>query len=431
MKKTALTRPMLSLSLVLASAVSVLAQEAPPALAPIAVETVAEPAVEVLDSPEVEAVLLAEVTPDNAPAPKDPTKPEAGNIASIEATTTVEEGDTTTSTTTTATTESKPGAPDVHTTKTKEITTKKLPGGKLLVTSGDGKNKEVRVIDVASTNSADAPMRINFDSQLARVSTDGPVTFMGVAVTQASAELSNHLPLVKGTGLIVQNVSKDSPAQKAGIQENDILTKLDDQILIHPVQLSVLIAGKKEGDTVKVSLLRKAAPQEVSVTLAKNESADASGPGTLKFGDVEVDIAGVGKENQPLRTYVKSLRLDSKDLKAAPFGNGVVEIEGNGGIHVDGDKIKIEADKMRVLRDVLKHRIGQNEADIAKSVEDTIRSQTDALRAAQDKAAAQVEAAKAGAEAAKAQVEALKAEAEAKKKAIDSLEETLRKLKSE
>src|SRR5438132_1455211 len=62
---------------------------------------------------------------------------------------------------------------------------------------------------------------------------EGPVTFLGVVAREASPEVSRQLDLPEGTGMVVELVVPDSAAAKAGIQKYDILTKLDDQLLIN------------------------------------------------------------------------------------------------------------------------------------------------------------------------------------------------------
>ncbi len=133
----------------------------------------------------------------------------------------------------------------------------------------------------------------------------GPVTFLGVMTTQVSPEISTHLALEENTGLVVEYVDKDGPAGKAGLEKGDILTKLDDQILILPQQLRVLVENKKEGDAIKLSILRKGKTEEVTVTLVKKEPSAEPKNGTFRLGGVDVVIDA--EEGRPLRTFLKHL----------------------------------------------------------------------------------------------------------------------------
>src|ERR1700720_2002838 len=59
-----------------------------------------------------------------------------------------------------------------------------------------------------------------------------PAIFLGVETSQVPTVVSEQLGLSKGLGLVVEYVVPDSPAAVAGIQQNDILKMLNDQILI-------------------------------------------------------------------------------------------------------------------------------------------------------------------------------------------------------
>src|SRR5213595_1461585 len=74
-----------------------------------------------------------------------------------------------------------------------------------------------------------------------------PVTFLGVETSPVPSVVSEQLGLAKGFGLVVDYVVPDSPAATAGLQQNDILKMLNDQILTEPDQLSKLVRSYSEG----------------------------------------------------------------------------------------------------------------------------------------------------------------------------------------
>ena len=97
-----------------------------------------------------------------------------------------------------------------------------------------------------------------------------PVTWLGVATQEADDTVTAQLPLDKGTGLTVHSVAPESPAAKAGLQENDVLARFDRQILVNPGQLEVLIHAKKEGTPVEITYFRKGQETKATVTLASH-----------------------------------------------------------------------------------------------------------------------------------------------------------------
>lgn len=96
-----------------------------------------------------------------------------------------------------------------------------------------------------------------------------PVTFLGLEVAPVDEALAAQLKLPPEHGLIVRFIVPDSPAAVAGLQKHDVLTKLDDQLLIAPRQLSALVRSRKEGDTIKLTYVRAGAETRATATLAK------------------------------------------------------------------------------------------------------------------------------------------------------------------
>ena len=98
-----------------------------------------------------------------------------------------------------------------------------------------------------------------------------PVTFLGVETSEVPGVLCDQLGLPKGFGLVVDYVVPDGPAAAAGVQQNDVLKMLNDQILTDPGQLSKLIRSYSEGTNVTLTVMRKGQEQKITVKLTKKE----------------------------------------------------------------------------------------------------------------------------------------------------------------
>lgn len=96
-------------------------------------------------------------------------------------------------------------------------------------------------------------------------------TYLGVITTQVPPSLGEHLELPIGFGLQIQEVMPDSPAAKAGLKANDILTKFGDQRLVGPEHLSLLVRGQKAEDKVELTIIRKGTEEKLSVTLGASD----------------------------------------------------------------------------------------------------------------------------------------------------------------
>jgi len=113
----------------------------------------------------------------------------------------------------------------------------------------------------------------------------GPKPWLGVTMEPVSDELRAQLPLDEGAGLILRNVSPDGPAAKAGLQKNDVLVKLDDQLLINGNQLSALVQMKKDGEKVRLTYFRggKSSTAEAQIRMHEGVYTGTTtiNPGTL------------------------------------------------------------------------------------------------------------------------------------------------------
>src|SRR5438105_6963359 len=122
-----------------------------------------------------------------------------------------------------------------------------------------------------------------------------PVTFLGVETSEVPRVVSEQLGLAKGFGLVVDYVVPDGPAAAAGVQQNDILKMLNDQILTEPDQLAKLVRSYSEGTNVTLTVLRKGQEQKITVKLTKKEVPQRHefGPGRHRHEDFSLGDFGM------------------------------------------------------------------------------------------------------------------------------------------
>lgn len=96
------------------------------------------------------------------------------------------------------------------------------------------------------------------------------VTYLGVETGRVSRTVAAQLGITERTGLTVLRVVEGSPA--AGVlQQHDILTMFNDQILVNEPQLSVLVRAQKPGDEITITFLRGAKETKARVKLGEHE----------------------------------------------------------------------------------------------------------------------------------------------------------------
>jgi hypothetical protein len=142
-----------------------------------------------------------------------------------------------------------------------------------------------------------------------------PMTFLGVETSQVPNVVSDQLGLTKGLGLVVDYVVPNSPAASAGVQQNDILKMLNDQILMESTQLRKLLQTFSEGTEVTLTILRKGQEQKITVKLAKKEMPQRHSmePGANHDMHWDFDETGdLGDQMQELKQQLKEQLGDAQ-----------------------------------------------------------------------------------------------------------------------
>lgn len=94
-------------------------------------------------------------------------------------------------------------------------------------------------------------------------------TWLGVSLASVPKVLSKQLGelVPENQGVMVQSVSPNSPASKAGLQAYDILLRFNDQKLYSAQQLAGLVSANKAGEEINLMLVRNGESKETKVTL--------------------------------------------------------------------------------------------------------------------------------------------------------------------
>ena len=124
----------------------------------------------------------------------------------------------------------------------------------------------------------------------------GKVTrgWLGVAIQQVTPELAKSFNLKEPTGALITDVTKDGPAEKAGLQRGDIITSLNGTPVKDAQELPTLVANRPVSDKVKVTVLRGGQEKTVTVTLGQlpdsQAHAEQSEESTKNWGLTVVEL---------------------------------------------------------------------------------------------------------------------------------------------
>lgn len=89
-----------------------------------------------------------------------------------------------------------------------------------------------------------------------KMSNASPIAYMGIRGVDVSREA--NLELGVPYGAYVENIDMDSPAMRAGIQRGDIITKIDETVIVSFGSYSNAVMSMVPGQTVMVTVMRQA-----------------------------------------------------------------------------------------------------------------------------------------------------------------------------
>ena len=102
---------------------------------------------------------------------------------------------------------------------------------------------------------------------------DEPRGWLGVSISDMTADQAKKPKGGARTGALVTDVRKESPAEKAGIKENDLIVQFGERVVEDVADLQKAVRKSKPGSSVKATLMRGEKKMTVTVTVGKAPEA--------------------------------------------------------------------------------------------------------------------------------------------------------------
>ena len=162
-----------------------------------------------------------------------------------------------------------------------------------------------------------------------QLKTKGKVSrgWLGVYIQEIDDKLAKSFGMKKSKGALVSKVLPNSPAEKAKIQQGDVILKFNNQLITKSTDLPLIVGQSKVGSTFKVQIMRNKMMMNLSVKLEELPAED-------KIASLETDtkkiisnaISGITVRN-----------LSTEDKKNYKISNGVLVTNINEGINNNYD----------------------------------------------------------------------------------------------
>ena len=150
---------------------------------------------------------------------------------------------------------------------------------------------------------------------------------IGVTIATVTKDVAESIGLGKATGALVRGAESGGPADKAGIEAGDIITKVDGKVIEKSGDLPRLVGATKPGSKTVLQVFRRGSYKDITVTVAEFEAetpskvaqAEPGAPAGSKtaLGLTVTELSDAAKRELKLRGGV---RVDAAEGVAARAG---------------------------------------------------------------------------------------------------------------
>jgi serine protease Do len=150
---------------------------------------------------------------------------------------------------------------------------------------------------------------------------------IGVQIAPVTKEVAESIGLGKAAGALVQGVEKDGPADKAGVEAGDIITKVDGKLVERSGDLPRIIGATKPGSKSTLQLFRRGTTRDVSVTVGEFEADRPARKAQVEPGTAPavksvlgLTVSDLGEAQKKELRVRGGVRVESVDGPAARAG---------------------------------------------------------------------------------------------------------------
>ena len=141
---------------------------------------------------------------------------------------------------------------------------------------------------------------------------------LGVSGGELNGKISKQYDISISEGFYVNSVSKNSGAEKAGIQKGDVITKIDNVKISSYADLTGFLRSKEPNEIVKVTILRKDTLIELDVMLSKKDLLKS------QLGFKLIDLSVKELEDNNIKNGVKITEIENEYLVNYGVKNGFI-----------------------------------------------------------------------------------------------------------
>ena len=94
--------------------------------------------------------------------------------------------------------------------------------------------------------------------------------YVGVSLTTLSEQLADYFGVKGDIGVLITEISEDSPAEKAGLKAGDVIIAIGDEEISDYSDVKEIVSESDEGDKLTFTILRNKRQQKIEVEVAES-----------------------------------------------------------------------------------------------------------------------------------------------------------------
>jgi serine protease Do len=187
--------------------------------------------------------------------------------------------------------------------------------------------------------------------------------YLGIGITDVTPDNSRFFNLQEASGALVNQVTPDSPAGKAGLRTGDVIIKVNGEKIVTASDLQLMASTHAPGTAMALTVMRDGKTQNFDVKLgeyhANKEVAESSEPeeGKGRLGVAVAELTPEIRQQLQLPDRVKGVAVEQvrpgSPAEDAGIAQGDVILEVNRHEIASADQLKSELQKTVKDQDVL------------------------------------------------------------------------------
>ena len=145
--------------------------------------------------------------------------------------------------------------------------------------------------------------------------------WLGVSIQEITSELAEALDMEIPKGALISQIIEDSPAEKSGLKEEDVILFFDGEEIFYSSDLPLTVGAIRPDTKVNAMVLRGGKKKTIQVTVGELPKDP-----TMAFNEPQQNILGIVVEDQTegnQRIFIEGVRVASVDPKGIAYNSGI------------------------------------------------------------------------------------------------------------